>query len=119
MASRKHLIAVNRAIKAAGLDERGLDAPMIELVRDLARQMDSCDGPAPVRLQGNYLSATKDLSRCSRCPDRPHRGRAERQRASGAAADTRRRRPPRTVHRRGPTEEPAGELPRSAPRRLS
>lgn len=66
MASRKHLIAVNRAIKAAGLDERGLDAPMIELVRDLARQMDSCDGPAPVRLQGNYLSATKDLSRAAR-----------------------------------------------------
>ena len=66
MAGRKHLIAVNRAIKAAKLDERGLDAPMIELIRDLARQMDACEGPAPVRLQGNYLSATKDLARAAR-----------------------------------------------------
>ncbi|WP_439593901.1 hypothetical protein [Microbacterium sp.] len=66
MASKKHLIAVNRAIRAAHLDEKGLDAPMIELIRDLARQMDACEGPAPVRLQGNYLSATKDLARAAR-----------------------------------------------------
>lgn len=66
MPGRKHLIAVNRAIKAGDLDEKGLDAPTIELARDLARQMDACDGPAPVRLQVNYLSATKDLARAAR-----------------------------------------------------
>lgn len=81
MAGRKHLIAVNRAIKAAGLDEKGLDAPMIELVRDLARQMDACEGPAPVRLQGNYLSATKDLSRAARAA-RTARAIAEKKAAS-------------------------------------
>lgn len=85
MAGRKHLIAVNRAIKAAGLDEKGLDAPMIELVRDLARQMDSCDGPAPVRLQGNYLSATKDLGRAARAA-RTARAAAERKEAAAAKA---------------------------------
>lgn len=86
MPGRKHLIAVNRAIKAGDLDEKGLDAPTIELARDLARQMDACDGPAPVRLQGNYLSATKDLARAARA-SRDARARAAlaEQRAAAAA----------------------------------
>ncbi|MCT2085050.1 hypothetical protein M3D75_02870 [Microbacterium enclense] len=89
MPGRKHLIAVNRAIKAGDLDEKGLDAPTIELARDLARQMDACDGPAPVRLQGNYLSATKDLARAARA-SRDARARATlaANRAAAAAART-------------------------------
>lgn len=72
MAGRKHLIAVNRAIKVAGLDERGLDGPMVELLRDLARRMDSAgsDGP-PLNLMRSYLSATKDLARASTRRPRP------------------------------------------------
>lgn len=66
MSSRRHLIAVNRAIRAAGLDERGIDAPLVELLRSLARQMDSAgpDGPTS-RLVAAYLSATKDLTRAT------------------------------------------------------
>lgn len=66
MASRKHLMAVNRAIRAAGLEKSELDAPMVELLRDLARKMDNAgpDGP-PLNLMRSYLSATKDLSRAS------------------------------------------------------
>lgn len=66
MGSRRHLVAVNRAIRAADLDEQGLDAPIVELVRDLARQMDSLgpDGPSS-RLLAAYLSATKDLTRAT------------------------------------------------------
>lgn len=65
-ASRKHLMAVNRAVKAAGLDESGLDSPMVELTRDLARQMDRADEGGPsARLFAAYLSATKDLSRAA------------------------------------------------------
>ncbi|MGV8912229.1 MAG: hypothetical protein ACOH14_06375 [Rhodoglobus sp.] len=64
LAARKHLMAVNRAIRAANLDELGIDAPLAELLRDLARQMDKAgeDGP-PTRLLASYLSATKDLRR--------------------------------------------------------
>lgn len=82
MGSRRHLVAVNRAIRAADLDEQGLDAPIVEFVRDLARQMDSVgpDGPSS-RLTAAYLSATKDLTRATlrrraakpaeRAPERP------------------------------------------------
>lgn len=64
MASRKHLMAANRTIRAAHLDENGLDAMIVELLRDLARRMDSAgpDGP-PLNLVRAYQSATKDLSR--------------------------------------------------------
>jgi hypothetical protein len=66
VAGRKHLMAVNRAIKSANLDTNPLDAPMVELLRDLARKMDAAgkDGP-PLNLMRAYLSATKDLSRAS------------------------------------------------------
>lgn len=66
MAGRKHLIAVNRAIRASALDENGLDAPTIELLRDLARQLDNAgpDGPS-LNLLRLYLSATKDLARAT------------------------------------------------------
>lgn len=63
MATQKHLRAVNRAIKAAGLDEEGIDAPLSELLRDLARKMDRSEGEPSDRLLAAYLSATKDLTR--------------------------------------------------------
>lgn len=64
MARRRHLVAVNRSIRAAALDETGIDAALVELLRDFARQMDSAgvDGP-PARLVSAYLSAQKDLVR--------------------------------------------------------
>lgn len=66
MASRKHLTAVNRSIRAAGIDTKGLDAALVELLRDLARKMDAsgADGPAS-RLTASYLSAQKDLARAA------------------------------------------------------
>lgn len=63
MAAQKHLRAVNRAIRAAGLEEDGIDAPLSELLRDLARKMDRAEGEPSDRLLAAYLSATKDLSR--------------------------------------------------------
>lgn len=63
MTTQKHLRAVNRAIKAAALDEEGIDAPLSELLRDLARKMDRSDGEPSDRLLAAYLSATKDLAR--------------------------------------------------------
>jgi len=66
VATRKHLLAVNRAIRASNLDELGLDAPLAELLRDLARLMDRAgeDGPSS-KLLSAYLSATKDLRRAT------------------------------------------------------
>ena len=72
MAGRKHLVAVNRAIKSANLDEMGLDAPIVELARDLARRLDTFTaGEAPLNLMRSYLSATKDLSRANARKARP------------------------------------------------
>lgn len=66
MASRKHLVAVNRTIKSAGLDENGVDSMLVEFLRDLARRMDSAgpDGP-PLNLVRAYQSAYKDVARAS------------------------------------------------------
>ncbi len=66
MASRRHLVAINRSIRAAGIDATGLDAGLVELLRDLARKMDASgpDGPAS-RLTASYLSAQKDLARAA------------------------------------------------------
>ena len=63
---RKHLLAVNRGIKAAGLDEAGVDSPLVEFLRDAARQIDAngMDGVS-ARLISAYLSAQKDLVRAA------------------------------------------------------
>lgn len=64
MAGRKHLVAVNRTIRAGGLDETGLDAAIVEFSRDLARRMDSFDlDKVPLNLVRAYQSALKDLQR--------------------------------------------------------
>lgn len=66
MAVQKHLRAVNKVIRAADLDEDGLDAAIVELARDLARQMDkSIEGGPSARLMASYLSATINLGRAA------------------------------------------------------
>jgi hypothetical protein len=66
VAGRKHLIAANRSIKAAGLDENGLDASLCEFLRDCARQLDAkgMDGVS-ARLISAFLSAQKDVARAA------------------------------------------------------
>lgn len=65
MASRKHLVAVNRTIRAAELDEQGLDAAVVELARDCARDMDAAGSNRPLNLLRAYQSALKDLQRAA------------------------------------------------------
>ncbi len=65
MASRKHLVAVNRTIRAGDLDESGLDAAVVELARDLARALDSAGADAALNLVRSYQSAVKDLQRAA------------------------------------------------------
>lgn len=76
MAGRKHLIAVNRTIAGAGLDERGEHAAIVEMARNLARRMDSVgsDDP-PMSLVKSFQSALKDLQRAagSKTPPKPGR----------------------------------------------
>lgn len=66
MAARRHLMAANRSIKAAGLNEVGVDAALCEFLRDAARQIDKLgmDGVS-ARLISAYLSAQKDLVRAA------------------------------------------------------
>lgn len=62
--ARSHLRAVNRAVKASGADSDGVDAVLVNFLRDVARQIDAkgIDG-VPVGVVAAYLSASKDLAR--------------------------------------------------------
>lgn len=61
----KHMEAVTAAITESRLDERPAHAPLLELCRTLAGQMDAA-GPDPsTRLTAAYLSALKDLRRAT------------------------------------------------------
>lgn len=66
MASRACLVAVNRTIRAAGLDEDGVHAAVIGMARDLARRVDKV-GPdeAPLNLLRLYDSALTKLQRAA------------------------------------------------------
>lgn len=66
MASRACLVAVNRTIRAAGLDEDGPHAALIDFARNLARRMDKV-GPdeAPLNLLRLYDSAVTKLERAA------------------------------------------------------
>ena len=56
-----HVEAVEAAVGAAGLGP--VDAPLVELVRALAVQMDAAGGDGPgTRLVGSYLTAVRTLS---------------------------------------------------------
>ncbi|MFC5791979.1 hypothetical protein EDM22_12325 [Agromyces tardus] len=64
MASRKHLVAVNRQIVASGLSERGEHAALVDLARNLARRMDSAgEGDPPISVVNAYQSAVGRLTR--------------------------------------------------------
>lgn len=71
MASRKHLVAVNRTIKAEGLAQTGRDAAIVELARDCARLLDAAGPNPPLNLIRAYQSALKDLLRASERAQRP------------------------------------------------
>ncbi|MFJ4174002.1 hypothetical protein [Microbacterium sp. NPDC089696] len=62
--AQKHLRAVNKVIRAADLDCEGLDAALVEFLRDSARQIDAkgMDGVSAALISA-YLSAQKDVSR--------------------------------------------------------
>ncbi len=56
-----HVEAVEEAVAAAGLGP--VDAPLVQLVRTLAVQMDAAGGDGPgTRLVGSYLTAVRTLS---------------------------------------------------------
>lgn len=76
MASRACLVAVNRTIRTAGLDENGVHAALIEFARNLARRMDR-EGPedAPLNLLRLYDSAVTKLERAAAPKPTPRAGR--------------------------------------------
>lgn len=76
MASRKHLVAVNHTVDAAGLDAKGAHAAIVEFAQDLARRLDAVGiEKASMDLVKTYQSALKDLQRAAavRAPAKPGR----------------------------------------------
>lgn len=67
MASRNQLVAVNRTIKANGLDPHGPHALAIEFAQGMARKVDAAGGieAASMDLVKAYQSAAKDLQRAA------------------------------------------------------
>lgn len=76
---RPHRSAVTRMLRATGLVHVPEEAPLVELLRSLADEMDSGGG---TRTRADYLSALKDVRRVLNVSGRP-RGSAE---SSAAAA---------------------------------
>jgi len=60
--STRHIRAVNKSIRARGLDKSPAHAPIVMLAQDIARQMDAAgpNGPSG-RLQERYRGALKQL----------------------------------------------------------
>jgi hypothetical protein len=94
MVSTVHRRAVTRMLRATGLARVGSEAPLVELVKELARQMDADGGST--RVQASYLSALKDVRKAVD----EQRARAERmtERAQGEA-------------RQGDGEDESGSVP--------
>ena len=64
MAGRRHLIAVNRTVSAAGLDAVASAAAAVELARNLARRMDRAGADeAPMSLVTAFQAAVVRLQR--------------------------------------------------------
>ncbi|PWG63846.1 hypothetical protein [Bifidobacterium callitrichidarum] len=61
--SQTHIRAVNRTIKALGLDADDRYNAIVEVSRTLARQMDTAGTEPSTRLVAAYLSALKDINR--------------------------------------------------------
>lgn len=76
MASRACLVAVNRTIRAAGLDEAGPHAALIDMARNLARRVDKVGADeAPLNLLRLYDSAVTKLERAAAPRPVPRLGR--------------------------------------------
>jgi hypothetical protein len=65
MASRRHLVAVNRQIAASGSAGRSEYAALVDLARKLARRMDSVGDDAPMSLLNAYQSVVGRLQRAA------------------------------------------------------
>ena len=91
---RPHRAAVTRMLRATGLAHVLEEAPLVELLRSLADEMDAGGG---ARTRADYLSALKDVRRVLRdAPGRPGRQRpsapaekSEEDKAVDAAAEGR------------------------------
>lgn len=59
----KHLEAVESCVSHGSLDRQPAHAPLVELCRTLAAQMDASGLDPSTRLTAAYLSALKDLRR--------------------------------------------------------
>lgn len=69
MARRRHLVAFNRSIRARGIEGDVLLGPLVELGRDLARELDSVSGPiAGTRTVAAYRGVLKEMGRWQRPP---------------------------------------------------
>jgi hypothetical protein len=78
MASRECLVAVNRTIRSAGMDEKGQHAALIDLARNLARRIDRVGADeAPLNLLRLYDSAVTKLERAAAPKPVPRAGRDE------------------------------------------
>ena len=60
-----HLEAINQAMTSSRLTEYQEHAPLVELCRTLARQMDAAGDEPSTRLSAAYLSALKDVRRAT------------------------------------------------------
>lgn len=59
-APNRHRAAVTRMLRATGLANIPEEAPLVELLKDLARELDEGGG---ARARADYLSAQKDVRR--------------------------------------------------------
>lgn len=60
-----HLEAIEAAMTSSRLTEHAEHAPLVELCRTLARQMDAAGDEPSTRLSAAYLSALKDVRRAT------------------------------------------------------
>lgn len=67
MAAGRHLRALNRSLRATGAGDDPVQAPLVELARTLARELDASPaGGLSGRLLAAYRSALRELSRVRR-----------------------------------------------------
>lgn len=69
--AQTHIRAVNRTIRAAGLDNDDRYSAIVEVARTLARQMDESGHEPSTRLVAAYLSALKDINRAAPATKNP------------------------------------------------
>jgi len=84
VATRRHRNAVTRMLRASGLLKVPEEAPLIELLKDLAAEMDAGGG---ARTRADYLSALKDVRRVlAAAPGTPGASEVEKAEKATAAA---------------------------------